>query len=71
MDALRSARTVAVQVNGALSWVYERDIVEIDPWPVIDAKLEEAVDYAIREGEDSPKVLEIREWLNTYFEEDS
>ena len=63
-------RRISVLIDGELRWIHERDITEVDPWPAIDAKLEEAVDVVILEGEESPKVLAIREWLVTHFEEE-
>ncbi|MBI5673487.1 MAG: hypothetical protein HZC50_09660 [Nitrospirae bacterium] len=63
-------RQISVLHEEKLCWIHERDIVEIDPWPAIDAKLDETLERAISEGEESPKVLEVREWLCTHFDED-
>lgn len=63
-------RRLSVLIDGELRWIHERDIIAIDPWPAIDAKLEEAVDHALSEGDESPKVLEVREWLSAHFDED-
>ncbi|MDR4470103.1 MAG: hypothetical protein MRJ68_17680 [Nitrospira sp.] len=66
----RPNRNVAVMCSGALRWVEERDLIEIDVWPLINKKQEEAVDYAIRDGLDSPRLREIQEWLMTHFGDD-
>jgi hypothetical protein len=63
-------RRILVLIDGELRWIHERDITEVDPWPAIDAKLEEAVDHLILEGEASPKLVPIQEWLIANFEED-
>ena len=63
----RPNRNVAVMCSGALRWVDERDLIEIDVWPLINKKQEEAVDYAICDGLESPKLREIQEWLGTHF----
>lgn len=63
-------RLIAVLKEGELLWISEQSVIDIDPWPAIDAKLEEAVDHAIRDGEESPKVTAVREWLCTHFDED-
>jgi hypothetical protein len=70
VDGSPPDRRLSVLIDGALCWIKEQVIVDINPWPAIDAKLEEACDHAISEGEESPKVLEVREWLCTHFDED-
>ena len=63
-------RQIAVLHEEKLWWIHERDIVEIDPRPAIHSKLDEALARVISEGEESPKVLEVREWLCAHFDED-
>lgn len=63
-------RQIAVLHEEKLWWIHERDIVEIDPLPAIHSKLDEALERVISEGEESPKVMEVREWLCTHFDED-
>lgn len=63
-------RMVFVTNHAALCSVKEADLVDVDPWPAIDARLEEAVDHAIVEGKESPRLREVREWIATHFDED-
>ncbi len=70
VDGERPNRRISVLIDGELRWIHERDIIEVDPWPAIDAKLEEAVDHLILEGEASPKLIPIQEWLVANFDED-
>lgn len=70
VEGLEPVRVLSVETDGQLHRIAEPSVIDIDPWPAIDAKLEEAVDHVIRDGEDSPKVIEIREWLSTHFDDD-
>lgn len=63
-------RRISVLLDGELRWIHERDIVEIDPWPAIDARLEEMADYYLIDGDESPKVQDCREWLVAHFGEE-
>jgi hypothetical protein len=69
VDGSHPDRRVAVQMEGELRWIRERDLVEIDPWPAIDAKLEDAWPYLAIEGEESPKVIEVRDWMLAHFDD--
>ncbi len=63
-------RRIAVVSDTGILWIDERNVIDINPWPAIDAKLEESVDHVIAYGEEAPKVLEVREWIYTHFDED-
>lgn len=69
VDGVHPDRTIAVQVDSDLRWICERNITEIDPWPAIDAKLDEAFESVTRDGATSSKVTEVREWLSAHFDE--
>lgn len=64
-------RRLSVSIDEAQYWIAERDIVDINPWPAIDAKLEDAWPYLLVDGDESPKVQEVRAWLATHFDDDS
>lgn len=66
----RPHRVITVLHEGALLWIAEQSIIDIDPWPAIDAKLENAWPYLFIDGEESPKFIEVREWLFAHFDED-
>lgn len=70
VDGERPNRRISVLIEGELRWIHGWDITEIDPWPAIDGKLEEAVDHVIQEGEESRKLRAIQEWLHANFDED-
>ncbi len=63
-------RMLSVTNDEAICLVEEADLVDINPWPLIDSMLEEGVDRLIVEGEESPRIREVREWLTTHFDED-
>jgi hypothetical protein len=60
---------VAVLYEGALCWIHERNVFDINPWPLLDAKLEEQLALFFHEGPESPKLLDITEWVLTHFDE--
>jgi len=63
-------RMLSVTNAEAVCVVEEADLVDIDPWPALDAKLDEELDHVILEGEDSPRCHEVREWIVANFGED-
>ncbi|MDF0674236.1 MAG: hypothetical protein P0120_07815 [Nitrospira sp.] len=63
-------RRISVLNETGLRWICEEAVVDIDPWPAIDAKLEEAVDYVLLEGYESPKFIAVCDWIRTHFNED-
>lgn len=63
-------RMLSVTSAEAICVVEEAGLVDIDPWPALDAKLDEEVDHFILEGEESPRRHEVHEWLETHFGED-
>ena len=69
VDGQAPHRMLCVTNDETICSVEEADLVDIDPWPAIDARLEEAVDHAILEGEESPRLRKVREWLATHFDE--
>lgn len=70
VDGTQPDRRVSVQTGAALRWIHERDITDIDPWPAIAAKMEEATEHVLREGIECPQVLAIHEWVHTHFGEE-
>lgn len=70
VDGLAPDRTIAVQIEGELRWIHERDLIEIDPWPAIDERLDGIVEHFVIDGEESPQVLKVQEWLFTHFDDD-
>lgn len=62
-------RRISVQIGEELRWIHERDIVEIDPWPAIDAKLDEGADHLEIDGPESPRLVEIQEYLLRHFDD--
>lgn len=69
VDGVHPDRTVAVQVESGLRWIHERDIISVDPWPVIDERLDGIVEHFLIDGEENPKVIEVQEWLFTHFDD--
>lgn len=61
--------SVLIKEEDELRWIREQDILDINPWPAIDAKLEEAADLMLCQGEESPKFIEIQEWVLANFGE--
>lgn len=70
VDGTQPDRLVSVQLGADLCQIHERDITDIDPWPAIERKLGEAVDFANLEGQDSPQFLEIGDYLVRHFDDD-
>lgn len=63
-------RRIAVEVEGEIFWIAEESVTDVDPWPAIDARLEAMVEYMLIDGDESPKIQEVREWLVTHFDDD-
>lgn len=69
VDGVHPDRRTSVLVAGDLRWIHERDIIEIDPWPAIDERLDGIMEHFVIDGKESPKVIEVAEWLHTHFDE--
>lgn len=65
------ARMLLVEHDGQLHRIAEQSVGDIDPWPAIDGKLEEQLQFILSEGLESEKVKEITEWVCTHFDEAS
>lgn len=70
LDGEPPNRQLSVLLDGELRWIHERDVFDIDVWPAIDVKLEKAVDLFLSYGEESPKFIEIQEWVLANFSEE-
>lgn len=70
IDGVHPDRQISVLLRDDLRWIHERDILEIDPWPAIDTKLDEFVPYILADGGESAKAQELNEWLATHFGEE-
>lgn len=70
VDGERPNRRISVLIDGELRWIHERDITEVDPWPAIDARLEEVWPFLLIDGETSPRVAEMRAWMIQHFDDD-
>lgn len=70
LDGCAPARRVAVQIDERLCWVEEACIVDINPWPLLDALVEQLYECAVTEGQESPRVAAVVAQMIAAFGED-
>lgn len=70
LDGCAPERKAAVQIDDRLCWVEESCIVDINPWPLLDALVQQLCERVIAEGQESPRVAEVVAQMIAAFGED-